>query len=165
MIDLTGQRFGKLVAKEYAGKSRWQCLCDCGGMKEARADALKDGNVTSCGCKRTSFKNILGMTFGKLKVIEEVVGLKKSGSVCWKCLCECGASCIVTSRNLIGGGTASCGCLVKEVNHLIHSKHSMSGHPLYSVWSGMMKRCNSLTEDHYGGRGIRVCDRHHGGSQ
>lgn len=37
-----------------------------------------------------------------------------------------------------------------------------SKHPLYSIWKGMHNRCtnaNGKTYKHYGGRGIKVCDR------
>src|SRR4051812_2904671 len=37
-----------------------------------------------------------------------------------------------------------------------------SSHPLYPTWSGMLQRCNNpkgASYDHYGGRGIKVCDR------
>jgi hypothetical protein len=37
-LDLTGQRFGKLVARRKApsrsGKTYWLCECDCGNWKE-----------------------------------------------------------------------------------------------------------------------------------
>ena len=37
-LDLTGQRFGKLVALSKApsrsGKTYWLCQCDCGNQKE-----------------------------------------------------------------------------------------------------------------------------------
>ena len=54
--DLTGQRFGRLVAttaianEPGKGKSRWACLCDCGGSHTATASNLKAGKVRSCGC-------------------------------------------------------------------------------------------------------------------
>lgn len=54
-IDLTGQRFGRLVAKEYVGKSEngcslWKCMCDCGEEITARTANLRNGNTQSCGC-------------------------------------------------------------------------------------------------------------------
>jgi len=51
MIDLTGQRFGRLVALRRMVRSRlWRCKCDCG--KEARVEQgnLRKGNTRSCGC-------------------------------------------------------------------------------------------------------------------
>lgn len=56
-IDLTGQRFGKLTAIQYAGKDdskfryrQWECKCDCGGTKVVKYRDLKRGNCRSCGC-------------------------------------------------------------------------------------------------------------------
>lgn len=53
--DLTGQRFGRLVALERlversGGRCLWRCRCDCGRELNVRADALRSGNTKSCGC-------------------------------------------------------------------------------------------------------------------
>lgn len=52
--DLTGQRFGRVVAQWPAGISlrsvKWLCLCDCGNLKVMFAHILLSGNGTSCGC-------------------------------------------------------------------------------------------------------------------
>lgn len=57
LIDLTGERFGNLTvigrgenAKD--GHARWNCICDCGRVKEKPVSAqdLKSGKVVSCGC-------------------------------------------------------------------------------------------------------------------
>ena len=53
--DLTGQRFGKLVAlsrfqKEVGGESWWHCQCDCGNMHDVRGHSLLNGDTLSCGC-------------------------------------------------------------------------------------------------------------------
>lgn len=55
--DLTGQRFGRLVALEVVGKSNahgvlWKCKCDCGNEKNVRSGYLLEGGTTSCGCYR-----------------------------------------------------------------------------------------------------------------
>lgn len=56
MIDLTGQRFGKLTvierAKENtkAGKARWICKCDCGNECTVHGAQLRNRNQKSCGC-------------------------------------------------------------------------------------------------------------------
>lgn len=53
-LDLTGQRFGKLVAIKEAGKLNgyvtWLCKCDCGNEKAMRTNALRSGATRSCGC-------------------------------------------------------------------------------------------------------------------
>ncbi len=55
MIDLTGQRFGRLVAIEVAlkrGNRRWICRCDCGTTKPVLQQSLLSGLTHSCGCLR-----------------------------------------------------------------------------------------------------------------
>jgi hypothetical protein len=57
-LDLTGQRFGRLLVGERApdrhGHSRkaWRCLCDCGAEAVVTTTALRSGNTRSCGCAR-----------------------------------------------------------------------------------------------------------------
>ena len=53
--DLTGQRFGKLIAiKRYGtdkhGNATWLCKCDCGNETIAQAEDLQRGMTKSCGC-------------------------------------------------------------------------------------------------------------------
>ena len=58
-IDLTGQRFARLVVespadsiRDSSGRSRkaWNCVCDCGNAVIVRGNDLKNGKVLSCGC-------------------------------------------------------------------------------------------------------------------
>lgn len=54
-IDLTGRRFGRLVALrpcQYMKRRQtvWLCLCDCGNEKEVVYMDLKKGDTKSCGC-------------------------------------------------------------------------------------------------------------------
>jgi hypothetical protein len=54
-LDLTGQKFKRLIAIEICGKAPngaylWRCNCDCGGSKIVPAASLKSGYVGSCGC-------------------------------------------------------------------------------------------------------------------
>lgn len=69
VIDITGQRFGKLVVIKYSGKSvsnkrgsRWLCKCDCGNEKILTKNNLFY-NTKSCGCLITppddDYKKIL----------------------------------------------------------------------------------------------------------
>ena len=48
--DLTGMRFGRLVALRYLGQSKWLCKCDCGSESITLSSRLKNGNTKSCGC-------------------------------------------------------------------------------------------------------------------
>lgn len=54
-IDLTGQRFGKLVVLERdgqggGGRARWRCKCDCGEVVSRVGRVLRSAESTSCGC-------------------------------------------------------------------------------------------------------------------
>lgn len=58
-IDLTGQRFGRLVALRIAvspsGKRKWECYCNpsfggCGNYSFVNSNALRVGATKSCGC-------------------------------------------------------------------------------------------------------------------
>ena len=55
-VDLTGQRFGRLVvvsrAKNKGGLTRWNCTCDCGNTSVAYGNNLRRGLTQSCGCYR-----------------------------------------------------------------------------------------------------------------
>lgn len=54
LIDITGQRFGRLLVVSKAaslGKNtRWACLCDCGRTTEVFKSSITSGAQTSCGC-------------------------------------------------------------------------------------------------------------------
>lgn len=64
LIDLTGQRFGKLSVMNRAnntmtGQTRWDCRCDCGNKKIINGSDLKSGKTRSCGCfQKETIKNI-----------------------------------------------------------------------------------------------------------
>lgn len=52
-IDLTGQRFGRLVVEAFSHSNNgayWRCICDCGTPQTTRATLLRNGTVRSCGC-------------------------------------------------------------------------------------------------------------------
>lgn len=58
LIDLTGQRFGRLVVIERAdnsadGRARLLCRCDCGQSKTVLGEHLKKGRTKSCGCAKS----------------------------------------------------------------------------------------------------------------
>ena len=53
-------------------------------------------------------KDLTGMRFGRLTVIERVPS--KSGHARWKCLCDCGSYTEALSNNLKSGAKVSCGC-------------------------------------------------------
>ena len=57
-IDLTGERFGKLMVISFNSmrgtRSYWNCVCDCGNENIVSSDHLKNGDIVSCGCVKRS---------------------------------------------------------------------------------------------------------------
>lgn len=107
-MDLTGQRFGELVALSLVSPGKWLCRCDCGVEAVKGAQSIRDGKTRSCGCLR-------GRT--------------------------------TAARNRTHGEARCRGRrMTKE----------------YKAWLHMKWRCTSpgyWAFEHYGARGIRVCDR------
>lgn len=50
--DLSGRRFGLLVALSRATDGSWMCLCDCGTQTMAAGGDLTRGRYSSCGCRK-----------------------------------------------------------------------------------------------------------------
>lgn len=61
LIDLTGQKFGRLTVIERAENSQkhtaWLCECDCGQKRVVQSDHLKSGHTKSCGCYKADNLN------------------------------------------------------------------------------------------------------------
>lgn len=57
MIDLTGQKFGRLTVIKHDRYGIWTCKCDCGNESHTSTNALTTGNAQSCGCRH---KEIVG---------------------------------------------------------------------------------------------------------
>lgn len=109
-IDISNQRFGHLVAKEYCKElGEWLCQCDCGRQVYKKGGHLRSGATTCCGfddCeyKNTKYVDLTNKRFGKLVAIRQV------GESKWLCQCDCGNTKIIRAANLVNGSTASCGC-------------------------------------------------------
>lgn len=121
MIDITGQRFGKLIVIQRAenskdGKARWLCKCDCGKEKIIIGTHLRRGKILSCGCygheitSKMFLDDLTNKKFGKLTVIERIPG-NTNGNVKWKCRCDCGTFINVEANALRSNHTKSCGCI------------------------------------------------------
>jgi len=70
MKDISGQRFGRLVALKWIGVNKnsssiWLCICDCGNEKEVIKDALKTGSTKSCGCLDIETKHLNRLKHGE----------------------------------------------------------------------------------------------------
>ena len=69
-IDLTGQRFGRLVVIGDSmirrdAKIVWHCRCDCGNPADVSTILLRDGRTTSCGCRRKETTSAMATKHGE----------------------------------------------------------------------------------------------------
>lgn len=137
-LDLTNQRFGRLVAlyktdKRSGNNIMWHCICDCGNEKDINGSDLKKGKTKSCGClqkeiaskigEKTAKQNfshnlldITGQRYGRLVAlkIDHIDRAPNKTITYWLCQCDCGKQTIVSIRDLRSGNTQSCGCLVSR---------------------------------------------------
>lgn len=143
-LDLTGQRFGRLVVVRDSGEKRngavmWDCLCDCGNTTLVRSDYLREKRTKSCGClRRENGKRIIYRTpshrkkiditdnvYGRLKVISRS-DKTLNGHQYWRCECECGAIKDISGQNLKSGRILSCGCYFSEMKKTMKKAHDWS---------------------------------------
>ncbi len=74
LIDLTGQRFERLLVVKRSGyigeRTSWECICDCGEKVNITSNALKSKNTKSCGCY--SYEQLMNRitTHGKSNIPE-----------------------------------------------------------------------------------------------
>ena len=174
LIDLTGQRFGRLTVISKAESSitpngtirtMWLCKCDCGNEVVRSSSNLRKTNHVSCGCwikELTSDRkldDITGQRFGRLTVIKRISS--PNSLTRWLCKCDCGNECEAYGNNLKRGHTKSCGCF--RVDHTTEAKtiHGYKHTRIYAVWEKIKARCynkNNPSSPRYGGRGITMCD-------
>lgn len=105
VVDITGQRFGKLVVIEMPKGRKVIAKCDCGNIKEFTKGSLVNGNTRSCGCTNIVRKSRLGEKFSKLTIVEELGHDKVI------CRCDCGNVREYTKSQVVCGVSKHCGCL------------------------------------------------------
>lgn len=150
--DISGRRFGKLVAAEPTGERKngytvWRCICDCGNETLASSRHLKHGWITDCGCvpkhgkkaaseekenhssSSVQIKDWIGKSFGDLQVVS--YDGKRGGKHYWRCRCRCGSEAVVSQSNLQGGHTRSCGCKADPLG----TRHFVEGTCIESIRS------------------------------
>lgn len=86
-IDLTGKRFGRLVAIWVSGRGttgpgigakkypqiQWLCFCDCGKFTSILYANLTSGNSTSCGCYSQEMRHTCNFKHGKSRTPEYIM--------------------------------------------------------------------------------------------
>lgn len=73
VVDLTNQRFGRLVVikrdfsprKTTSTSARWVCECDCGNTVTVDSSSLRVGDTKSCGCYKQTFSVTHGMRYSR----------------------------------------------------------------------------------------------------
>ena len=71
-IDVTGQRFGRLVvvgrsSRQSSAGALWVCTCDCGGEAVTTSLKLRVGHTKSCGCLNAEARRAASVTHGASK--------------------------------------------------------------------------------------------------
>lgn len=116
-LDISGERYGRLVAVKRLGliknQSVWICKCDCGKEKQVVLGALRSGLTKSCGCYHDevsgsqNFIDLTGKTFGNWLVLKKAEN-KKGQHIYWLCRCMCGYEKEVQGNSLRRGLSTCC---------------------------------------------------------
>jgi len=115
----------------------------------------------------------IGSKFGRYTILEEVEPFYNSNNKMvriFKCQCECGNIKNIRLLLLRNGAVKSCGCLHRENSKIRTTQRNLKHNDStrydkkseYNSWAGMKQRCyyeKHIGFKHYGGRGIKVCDR------
>lgn len=122
--DLTGKTFGaltvirKIEMESRPGSTRWLCRCDCGASYEVMGTLLTTGRRTHCPGKvhekNYAYSDITGRKFGRLTAWYPSKRSDSSGSVIWRCRCDCGKEVDASYNCLLYTNLKSCGCQKKE---------------------------------------------------
>jgi hypothetical protein len=120
-IDLSGQRFGRLLVKSRVSRAeaKWETACDCGTQSTKTTSYLKFAKISaekSCGCasQKTWIGNlkcakrpggrkcidISGKIFGT-SIAVEIVKQLPDGEAVFSFLCECGYSFEATKIQIL----------------------------------------------------------------
>ena len=183
-----GDRFSRLVITRElpvkvfpSGKPVrvFECICDCGNVRNILITALRSGVTKSCGCyqkemtskahagipklkaRKYKIEDLIQKRFGAWVVLKELPPrpIEKGKERILLCRCDCGKISPVMLSSIVYGTSKSCGCLVEYGKAA--TTHNLSRHPLYKVWQAIKQRCLNSNDNnyiYYGGRGISVCN-------
>lgn len=106
--------------------------------------------------------SLVGKRFGHLVVLGREG--KKRQYIAWRCLCDCGGEKVVSGDKLRGGKVISCSrrdwwCPAVRGDH---AADGIDVRVEKATFERMWRRCADVRHKnypHYGGRGIKVCER------
>ena len=181
--DLIGRKFSRWTVLEVLPElssngsviCKVQCSCDKHTIKNVLLCSLRSVTSRSCGCLRNEetaarfTKNILGMRFGDLTVIQKTDKRRPcDNSVIWLCKCErCGINTReAAATNLILGDIVSCEECARKYRIEMQKKAVTKYVDNYElrlsrILNSMKQRCHNPNDRDYlkyGARGIYVCD-------
>jgi hypothetical protein len=117
-----GNRYNELTIVFIFREERlYNCLaqCSCGNIKKYSLTNVKNGKVTSCGCRwsrkeLSPYYKYIGITYSYLTVLDVIKNLEKGR---WEFLtqCICGKRKTFDTSTVLRSNTKSCGCKMKEL--------------------------------------------------
>ena len=147
--DLTGKRFGMLVAVELFSNTvktqharYWVCKCDCGKVKNINQNRLTAGKTTSCGCNHfytgkfhslwKGYGEMSGAFFGIIRNGAKIRNLEFSISQeqIWELFLKQNRKCALTGLDL-HFSTLSCG---NDGTASLDRIDSSKGYSIDNVW-------------------------------
>jgi hypothetical protein len=149
--NLTGQRFGRLVAKHRVKGSRaikagWLCICDCGRTHTTATTYLTSGDTRSCGClkhaPRPPRRKIELLTNDRLKELfhynpDTGAFTTRSEAPQWG-----------RTRNAQGGVIHESGYLMISIQRRLYRAHRLAWLYMNGVWpSGQIDHINGMRND------------------
>lgn len=102
-------------------------------------------------------KNIIGLKFNRLTILEDLGMVNNRHQV--KVRCDCGVIKSVRLDGIKDNTTKSCGCLNEETPMPTRTTHGLRYHPLYCIWKDIKARCfneKNPAYKYYGERGISI---------
>jgi len=112
----SGDVVGPYTVIEYVDGGKITCKCNvCNSIVDVFTSNIRRQRM--CRYCRTKYNSkpkadLTGKRFGRLTVIRSVN--KDNGRIAWECLCDCGASVVVSTDHLNDGHTQSCGCYMRD---------------------------------------------------
>lgn len=108
--------------------------------------------------------DLTGRRFDRLVVLGKVESTPSGAK--WLCECDCGERVTKITTQLRRQSKRAAGCRRCEadvrsravVRHGGRKQNTAGTESLYKIWKTMRRRCADLSNPHYGGKGVRVCD-------